>query len=205
MVQVVPGLAARTAPPATTRCRSGPGDLNGRLPTAWQIELIDQVTWCSRATRTSEPQKKAVTAPCQDHVTSPPISGGQQQRDQRPARGTAARSHGRRRSLIRSGAYLLLRRSAPRRTSSRYAPTSSPFISAGTSRRTATASAGRRPRRRTCGACGGRPPSGPAGPPWPASPAIASAILQRPVRLERAVGEVAVEAHRDAVAAECST
>ena len=34
-------------------------DLKGRLPTAWQIELIDQVTWCSSATRTSEPQKNA--------------------------------------------------------------------------------------------------------------------------------------------------
>src|SRR6476469_6051649 len=51
-------------------------DLKGRLPTAWQIELIDQVTWCSRATRTSEPQKKAVAAPHHDIVTRPPTSGG---------------------------------------------------------------------------------------------------------------------------------
>ncbi|CAM5591637.1 hypothetical protein SVIOM342S_08579 [Streptomyces violaceorubidus] len=51
-------------------------DLKGRLPTAWQIELIDQVTWCSNATRTSEPQKNPVNAPHQDIVTSPPISAG---------------------------------------------------------------------------------------------------------------------------------
>ena len=51
-------------------------DLNGRLPTAWQIELIDQVTWCSSATRTREPQKNAVNAPYQDIVTRPPTSGG---------------------------------------------------------------------------------------------------------------------------------
>ncbi|CAM5694418.1 hypothetical protein SMICM304S_09112 [Streptomyces microflavus] len=51
-------------------------DLKGRLPTAWQIELIDHVTWCSSATRTSEPQKKAVAAPHHDIVTRPPTSGG---------------------------------------------------------------------------------------------------------------------------------
>src|ERR1700754_2684903 len=51
-------------------------DLNGRLPTAWQIELIDHVTWCSRATRTRDPQKKAVKEPIQDIVTRPPTSGG---------------------------------------------------------------------------------------------------------------------------------
>ena len=48
VVQVVPGLAHRRdrEPPDVARtCR---GDLNGRSPTAWQIELIDQVTWCSR-------------------------------------------------------------------------------------------------------------------------------------------------------------
>src|SRR5665811_1286620 len=50
--------------------------LNGRWPIAWQIELIDQVTWCSRAIRTSEPQKNAVTAPCHDQEIRPPSSGG---------------------------------------------------------------------------------------------------------------------------------
>ena len=38
--------------------------LNGRSPMAWQIELIDQVVWCSSATRTRLPQKNAVSAPC---------------------------------------------------------------------------------------------------------------------------------------------
>jgi hypothetical protein len=80
-------------------------DLNGRLPTAWQIELIDQVTWCSSATRTSEPQKNAVKAPHQDIVTSPPISGGSA-RDT-TVHSTNCRETARRAgSLIRSGAYL---------------------------------------------------------------------------------------------------
>ena len=42
----------------------------------WQIELIDQVTWCRNATRTRLAQKNAVTAPCQDHDQSPPMSAG---------------------------------------------------------------------------------------------------------------------------------
>ena len=49
---------------------------NGRSPTAWQIELIDQVVWCSSAMRTSEPQKKAVSIPCQLQVTRPPTAAG---------------------------------------------------------------------------------------------------------------------------------
>src|SRR5215216_4501652 len=51
-------------------------ETNGRSPIVWQIELIDHVTWCSAATRTSEPQKKAVSAPCQDQVIRPPSTGG---------------------------------------------------------------------------------------------------------------------------------
>src|SRR4051812_13437562 len=38
---------------------------NGRSPIVWQIELIDQVVWCSSEMRTRLPQKNAVTAPCQ--------------------------------------------------------------------------------------------------------------------------------------------
>ena len=49
---------------------------NGRWPIVWQIELIDQVTWCSRKTRTSEAQKNAVSAPCQDQVIRPPSTAG---------------------------------------------------------------------------------------------------------------------------------
>ncbi len=36
---------------------------NGRSPTAWQIELIDQVTCCSTHMRTTDAQKKADSAP----------------------------------------------------------------------------------------------------------------------------------------------
>src|SRR5215469_598201 len=49
---------------------------NSSLPNVWQIELIDQVTWCKKATRTRLPQKNAVSAPCQDKDHSPPISAG---------------------------------------------------------------------------------------------------------------------------------
>jgi len=49
---------------------------NGRSPTAWQIELIDQVTWCSNEMRTSAPQKKPVTAPPMDMPHNPPTSAG---------------------------------------------------------------------------------------------------------------------------------
>src|SRR6266700_1473089 len=47
---------------------------NSSLPKVWQMELMAQVTWCSSATRTRLPQKKAVTAPCQDIPHRPPIS-----------------------------------------------------------------------------------------------------------------------------------
>src|SRR5438270_2018314 len=78
---------------------------NGRSPSVWQIELIDQVTWCRRLTRTREAQKNAVTAPCQDQVTSPPATAG-------PSSETSTQTGNRReirtmsRSFIRSGAYL---------------------------------------------------------------------------------------------------
>jgi len=49
---------------------------NGRSPIAWQIELIDQVTWCSRPTRTRLAQKNADSAPAQDIVISPPSTAG---------------------------------------------------------------------------------------------------------------------------------
>src|SRR3954447_13215883 len=47
-------------------------ETKGRSPMVWQIELIDQVTWWSRETRTREPQKNAVSAPCHDQVITPP-------------------------------------------------------------------------------------------------------------------------------------
>src|SRR5215469_11161246 len=49
---------------------------NSSLPKVWQIELMDQVTWCRNATRTRLAQKKAVTAPCHDHDQTPPMSAG---------------------------------------------------------------------------------------------------------------------------------
>src|ERR1022692_1045526 len=49
---------------------------NSSLPKVWQIEFIDQVTWCRNATRTRLAQKNAVTAPCHDIDQSPPISAG---------------------------------------------------------------------------------------------------------------------------------
>src|SRR3954447_20840527 len=50
--------------------------LNGRSPYTWQIELIDQVTWCSSAMRTRPAQNNADSAPCQDQVTTPAINAG---------------------------------------------------------------------------------------------------------------------------------
>jgi hypothetical protein len=51
-------------------------ETKGRSPTTWQTELIDQVTWCSSATRTSPAQKNAVQAPVQLAVTRPPMTAG---------------------------------------------------------------------------------------------------------------------------------
>jgi hypothetical protein len=44
--------------------------VKGRLPIMWQIELIDQVTCSSTATRTRPAQKNPVSAPHQDQVIS---------------------------------------------------------------------------------------------------------------------------------------
>ena len=49
---------------------------NGRLPTTWQTEFTDQVTWCKSATRISPAQKNPATAPDQVPVTSPPMAAG---------------------------------------------------------------------------------------------------------------------------------
>src|SRR5262249_46544683 len=46
------------------------------VPNVWHTELIDQVTWCSRQTRTRLAQKKAVSAPASDIDHRPPISAG---------------------------------------------------------------------------------------------------------------------------------
>jgi hypothetical protein len=107
--------------------RSRPGETNGRLPRTWQTELIDQVTWCSRATRTRPAQKNADHAPAQEPVTRPPISAG-------AARLTKAQTTKsllvatRAPSLSRSGAYrswLVLRRSNSQPRWAWYMPLSS--------------------------------------------------------------------------------
>src|SRR5579872_3499547 len=55
-------------------------DTQSVLPQVWQMELIDQVTWCSRVTRTRPAQKNASMARCQDQtpleVQKPPITAG---------------------------------------------------------------------------------------------------------------------------------
>jgi hypothetical protein len=48
----------------------------GRLPTTWQTEFTDQVTWCNSATRISPAQKKPATAPDQVPETRPPMPAG---------------------------------------------------------------------------------------------------------------------------------
>src|ERR1700751_3372151 len=73
---------------------------NSSLPNVWQMELIDQVTWCSSATRTRLAQKKAVSAPWMDIPHSPPIRAG--------SRSETATSAGNKRSTRR------IRRSASR-------------------------------------------------------------------------------------------
>src|SRR5215475_78833 len=78
--------------------------LNGRAPIVWQIELIDQVTWCSSAIRTSEAQKNAVSAPVIDQDHNPPMTAGASSETTtryRNSRDTLTTSL----SLSRSGAY----------------------------------------------------------------------------------------------------
>src|SRR6266571_4459865 len=65
---------------------------NSSLPKVWQIELIDQVTWCRKLTRTRLAQKNAVTAPCQDIDQTPPIRAG--------ASRDAVTSHGNHREIL---------------------------------------------------------------------------------------------------------
>src|SRR5690349_8006067 len=56
--------------------RSEPRVAKGRCPYTWQMELIDQVTWCSKATRTRLAQKNAVSAPRHDPVSAYPSAAG---------------------------------------------------------------------------------------------------------------------------------
>jgi hypothetical protein len=69
------------------------------------MELIDQVTWCSRAIRTSTAQKNADTIPCQDQDHRPPTSGGTSV-DNATQVGKCREILTMSRSVSRSGAYL---------------------------------------------------------------------------------------------------
>src|SRR5579864_7404037 len=51
-------------------------DTQSVLPQVWQIELVDQVTWCSSVMRTRPAQKNASMAPCRDIDHRPPASAG---------------------------------------------------------------------------------------------------------------------------------
>src|ERR1700761_232848 len=56
-------------------------DCQSVLPQVWQIELVDQVTWCSSVTRTTLAQKNISIALCQDQTApvefqKPPITAG---------------------------------------------------------------------------------------------------------------------------------
>src|SRR6202044_3034691 len=55
-------------------------DCQSVLPQVWQIELVDQVTWCSSVMRTRLAQKNASMARCQDQtpveVQKPPATAG---------------------------------------------------------------------------------------------------------------------------------
>src|SRR5947209_11578054 len=79
--------------------------LNGLSPTMWQIELIDQVTWWTRAMRTSPAQKNAETMPHHDQVSRPPrIAGTTSEASTSEGKDLEIRTMSR--SLRRSGAYL---------------------------------------------------------------------------------------------------
>ena len=54
---------------------------NRRAPWKWQIELIDQVTWWTRKTRTNPPQSSPVRAPASVPVSSKPEREREQQRE----------------------------------------------------------------------------------------------------------------------------
>src|ERR1700728_4545499 len=49
---------------------------NSSLPKVWQVELMDEITWCRTSTRTRLAQKNAATAPCQDQDHRPPMTAG---------------------------------------------------------------------------------------------------------------------------------
>ena len=86
--------------------------VHGRSPIMWQIELTDQVTWCSTPTRTSPAQKNAVAAPHHDQLIRPPRTAGATRlttvhtgncRLIRAVSRSASRSGANRAGLVRSG------------------------------------------------------------------------------------------------------
>src|ERR1700739_4294789 len=77
--------------------------LKGRRPVMWHTELMEKVTWWSRATRTRLPQKKAQRAACPDQTQSPPHAGGGRI-ERAPQTGSEREIPEMTRSLQRSGA-----------------------------------------------------------------------------------------------------
>src|SRR5258708_7824966 len=82
---------------------AGPRGAEGRWPDTWQNEVIDPVTWWSRAIRTRVAQKKAVSAPDHDMVIRPPSNAGAST-DVSARAGKSRSTRNMSRSAIRSGA-----------------------------------------------------------------------------------------------------
>ena len=132
-----------------------------RRPKKWQTELIDQVTWCRRNTRTRPPHSSAVSAPASVPVMSKPSADGSarpsdDERDERAVDAPhARRPRSRSRAYLRAVGLAVLGRAASRRGRARArarAPLMpSPWPTWG--------EWGRPPRRCAHGACGGRRPS----------------------------------------------
>ncbi len=101
---------------------------NGRSPIVWQIELIDQVTWCSRNTRTSDAQKKADSAAPHDRWIAPAIAGGSSS-DSSSHTGKSLSTKRMSLSPMRSGVYLSRLVCISSNIQPRWAQ-NSPFISA---------------------------------------------------------------------------
>ena len=168
----------------------------GRSPIMWQMELTDQVTWCSSAMRTRPAQKKQVSAPLHDMVIRPPITAG-------PKIETSVQTQ---KYLLCRAMSLSASRSGAKRcwlveSRSKIQPMwacQKPLASAATEVPYSHGECGS-PSRSENAWCRRWSATQMMTGPWAAIwPAPARAILQRPVGLERAVGEQPVEPDGDA-------
>ena len=145
----------RTGWPASSRCATCPGS-NSSLPKVWQIELIDQVTWCRNADPDEAGPEERGHRALPGHGPQAADQGGRQQRDATSA-GNDLETLTTFLSASRSGQNFScevcsLSNSQPMCAQTR------PLQGLPVVCRTATASAGRPPGRCTCGAAGGRRP-----------------------------------------------